>query len=264
MNASEIIPQALSVIPADDRETWVLMGMALKNHLGDDGFGSWEDWSKQSKSFNAKDALAVWKSFRADGKVTIGTLLFEARKHGWRKGIARALIARPTPLVACPKPASAPNQLNDYAMALWRAADRDDSYLRQHHYAVKKGITHAFGAARGLASGSLIGQSADCILIPIREHGTGDVVAVQAINAEGRKQTFGTVGDAYLLLGDERDLKSLWVCCEGWATSHAARKAVRQSVVLISFGKGRQRKVAELAAARYQPELIKINPDADE
>ena len=136
--------------------------------------------------------------------------------------------------------------------------------VSQHPNAVLKGITHPFGAGRTLVTGSVVGKQADCIVVPIREHGTGEVIAVQAINAEGRKQTFGTIGDGYLLLGDERDLKAPWICCEGWATAHAARQAERQSVVLISFGKGRQRKVAELAAAYYQPERITIFAESDE
>lgn len=264
MNASDCIREALPFIPADDRDIWIRVGMALKRELGDGGLDIWLEWSQQSPSFILSHALAAWKSFRADGKVTIGTLLFEARKHGYGKGIARALTARPTPGAAPRKTVLDKNPTDAYALARWQAADRNDAFVAAHPNCQRKGIQHAFGAARGLASGTLLGKNADCVLIPIREHGVGEVIAVQAINSDGRKQSFGTIAAGYLLLGDERDLKSLWVCCEGWATAHAARKAVRQSVVLISFGKGRQRKVAELAAARYQPERIDICSESDE
>jgi len=43
----------------------------------------WEAWSQQADSFNGKDARDVWKSIRAGGKVTIGTLFYEARANGW-------------------------------------------------------------------------------------------------------------------------------------------------------------------------------------
>lgn len=168
-----------------------------------------------------------------------------------------------TPVAARPNRIPAPFPRNDYARQLWDGADRDDGFVEQHLYCVRKGIAHAFGAGRTLASGSVVGKQADCIVIPIREHGTGCVIAVQAINEGGKKQTFGTIADGYLLLGDERDLKAPWICCEGWATAHAARQAERCSVVLISFGKGRLQKVAELAAAHYRPDLISIFAEAE-
>ncbi len=78
------IREALQFIDASDRETWVRMGMAIKSELADTGFDLWEAWSQQADSFNGKDARDVWKSIRAGGKVTIGTLFYEAKANGWR------------------------------------------------------------------------------------------------------------------------------------------------------------------------------------
>ncbi len=80
----ERIREALQFIDASDRDTWLRMGMAIKSELGDTGFDVWEAWSLQAESFNGKDARDVWKSIRAGGKVTIGTLFHEAKAHGWR------------------------------------------------------------------------------------------------------------------------------------------------------------------------------------
>ena len=74
------IREALQFIDASSRDKWVSMGMAIKSEVGDTGFDVWELWSQQSESFNAKDARDVWKSIRAGGKVTIGTLFYEARR----------------------------------------------------------------------------------------------------------------------------------------------------------------------------------------
>ncbi len=134
--------------------------------------------------------------------------------------------------------------------------------VSQHPYAVRKGITHPFGAGRGLVVGSVVGQNADCIIVPVREHGTGEVVAVQAINDAGAKQTFGALADDFLLLGDERDLNATWYATEGWASGYALRSLDRHSVVIISFGLGRLHKVAKLAAERYSPARILIVEDA--
>jgi putative DNA primase/helicase len=258
------IREALPFIPPDDRETWVRVGMAVKRELGDEGFDIWDEWSRLSESYVERDARDVWKSFRADGPVTIATLLYEAKKRGLSKGSTPASARGFARVSARPDAKATDNHTGRYALQLWSAANRDDSVVAAHPYCRRKNVTHAFGARRGVASGSQIGRDADCILIPIRQNGIDEPIAVQAVNSDGRKQSFGTVGDGYLLLGDERDLKSPWVCCEGWATAHAVRKAVRRSIALVVFGKGRQRKVAELAAAHYQPEQIIISAESDE
>jgi putative DNA primase/helicase len=83
-NDIERIREALQFIDASDRETWLRMGMAIKSELADTGFDVWEAWGQQADSFNAKDARDVWKSIRAGGKVTLGTLIHEAKANGWR------------------------------------------------------------------------------------------------------------------------------------------------------------------------------------
>lgn len=77
------IREALQFIDASDRDKWVSMGMAIKSETGDTGFDVWEAWSQQADSFNGKDARDVWKSIRARGGVTIGTLFYEAQANGW-------------------------------------------------------------------------------------------------------------------------------------------------------------------------------------
>lgn len=90
----ERIREALQFIDASDREIWLRMGMAIKSELADTGFDVWEAWSLQDDSFNTKDARDVWKSIRASGKVTIGTLFYEAKANGWRDDGAHQ---KPTP-----------------------------------------------------------------------------------------------------------------------------------------------------------------------
>ena len=88
------IREALQFIDPSDRETWLRMGMAIKSELADAGFDVWEAWSLQAESFNGKDARDVWKSIRAGGKVTIGTLFYEAKANGWRDD---GMHQKPTP-----------------------------------------------------------------------------------------------------------------------------------------------------------------------
>lgn len=78
------IRDAVSFVPPDDRETWLKMGMAIKSEIGDSGFDVWDAWSQQADSYNTRDVRDVWKSIRANGKVTAGTLFHEAKANGWR------------------------------------------------------------------------------------------------------------------------------------------------------------------------------------
>lgn len=57
---------ALQLIPADDRDTWINLGMALKT-AGEIGRDLWFEWSKRSSKFNQRDADETWKSFRPEG-----------------------------------------------------------------------------------------------------------------------------------------------------------------------------------------------------
>jgi putative DNA primase/helicase len=84
-SATVRIRDALRFVDPSDRDRWVRMGMAIKSELGDIGFEIWQDWSQADESFDPRAARDVWRSIRAGGKLTIATLLHEARQHGWRE-----------------------------------------------------------------------------------------------------------------------------------------------------------------------------------
>ena len=94
MTDLERIRAALEFVPADDRETWLRMGMAVKAELNGEGFDVWDTWSQSAESYNAKDTRDVWRSIRPDGKVSVGTLYHEAKARGWRDNGGHP---RPTP-----------------------------------------------------------------------------------------------------------------------------------------------------------------------
>ncbi len=76
---------ALARIPADvDRDTWVRVGMALKSQFGSDGYELFDDWSARGETYDRKAARATWRSFKASGRVTIGSLFGIAKDHGFR------------------------------------------------------------------------------------------------------------------------------------------------------------------------------------
>ena len=79
----ERVADALRVIPADDRDIWLQVGMALKDELGDRGRPLWDNWSSTCKEkFKDRHQERTWRSFRRNG-IGIGTLFYHAQQHGW-------------------------------------------------------------------------------------------------------------------------------------------------------------------------------------
>ncbi len=64
------------ILPRDDYEGWLQVGMALKS-VGDDLLEDWIDWSRGSNYFDEKECLAKWNSFNGSGR-TLGTLVYMA------------------------------------------------------------------------------------------------------------------------------------------------------------------------------------------
>jgi putative DNA primase/helicase len=81
----ENVRTALSHCSPDvDRETWVRLLAAVKDALGDEGRDIAKAWSEGGDSFDQADFRDTWKSIKADGKVTVGTLFYQAKRNGWK------------------------------------------------------------------------------------------------------------------------------------------------------------------------------------
>jgi putative DNA primase/helicase len=81
----ELVRQALGHIPPDvDRDTWARLAMAIKSEFPDTaGFDLWNDWSAQGQGYDEHAARDTWRSVKAGGKVTIGTLFGMAKDRGF-------------------------------------------------------------------------------------------------------------------------------------------------------------------------------------
>lgn len=146
--------------------------------------------------------------------------------------------------IAPRKPTDRPVGRRADGLRMWSAAKRSDAAVASQLYAVRKGLKHAFGA----------GRLDDLIVVPIRAHGAGDVIAVQTIKPEpGRlKLTYGSVwapdgSRGYLLLGNELDPQAPRYVAEGWATAIAIVFTLLRgnAACAVSFGKGGLEAVAE-------------------
>lgn len=80
---AENIQVALAYIPADDREIWLRIGMALQSlGWGHNGFTIWCEWSAKSSKFDSAMQQQTWDSFKATGGIGIGTLFYLAKLNG--------------------------------------------------------------------------------------------------------------------------------------------------------------------------------------
>lgn len=84
----------LAAIPADDRDTWIAVGMALKA----EGFSEadFDEWSRTSAKYaGLGDVRKRWNSFRRDG-YNGGKIIALAQANGWRPRYHTGEYQRPT------------------------------------------------------------------------------------------------------------------------------------------------------------------------
>lgn len=82
-----LVSEALAFISNDDvdYDSWLRVGFALHDGLGEAGFKLWNEWSKQSKKHDEAFTFRTWSYFNPGGGVTIGTIFFLAAQNGWRR-----------------------------------------------------------------------------------------------------------------------------------------------------------------------------------
>lgn len=90
------IRAALTFIPADERQNWVAVGMALHKDVGGAlGFDLWSHWSQTCPDkFDPQDQLRVWRSFtrKPMGQaLQLGTVFDLAYRHGFSRATRPAL-----------------------------------------------------------------------------------------------------------------------------------------------------------------------------
>ena len=105
----ELVRDALASIPPDlDRDTWARLAMAIKSELpATVGFDLWNEWSARGETYNERNARDTWRSIKASGKTSIGTLFGIAKDHGFKMPKADAGAAVQTPAQAAATQAEA-------------------------------------------------------------------------------------------------------------------------------------------------------------
>ncbi len=223
---TDTLTGALYSISADDRDTWVEIGMALKSELGDGGFDLWDAWSQQSERYKAGDARSVWRSIKADGGITIATLYHEAKSRGWQ---GEAPVKQP------PSPAEQRRRAASSARAKQKrrgreaaAARRAEEMLAQATYVRPddgQPLAHPYLMAKGFPQQPGLVLD-DKLLVPMRHHLSDELQSVQMIDADGNKLFLpgGAASATVFRLGPPR-AQATWYC-EGYATALSIRAAL--------------------------------------
>ena len=252
---TDTLRAALYSIPADDRETWVTMAMAIKSDRGEAGFTMWDTWSRQSDRYKAADARAVWRSVKPTGGITIATLYHLAKENGWA-GQA-PVMPLPTPEEKRRRQEQARREEEARERAAKRAADVASKMLQQaelgpYDYLAAKG----FPDAQGLV---LDGK----LLVPMRSVASGALYSIQTIAEDGSKK-FLPGGKAK---GGVYNLGRHWTrwCVEGYVTGlsvqAALRRMSRQDQVVVCFSAGNLAHVAPPAGSTPRAQYVIADHD---
>jgi putative DNA primase/helicase len=237
--------------PDCDRESWVLLGMAVKAALGDSGFTVWDAWSQGGKTYRAKDAQAAWKSFKADGRVTAGTLFHLAKQAGWAPDGSR-LPPIPPPLTRAETEAAERALQRQHQAAarkawnIFRFAPLADS----HRYLTRKRIK---GHGARLAFGKLV--------IPVFAD-PKRLVNLQFIDGEGTKRFLrgGQKAGCFWWIG--RHPTETVCLAEGYATAASIHEATGHRCY-IGFDAGNLPAVAEAVRALHPQARVVVCADHD-
>lgn len=252
----DTIREALHFIPAHDRELWLRIGMAIKSELSDGGFELWDEWSRTADNYNAKNARTVWKSIKANGKVTAGTLFHEAKAHGWRDD---GTYRKPTPeeleaqrRIAAERAAKEEAEIaSECAEAAKKAAAiwKSSQCVGLHHYLTRKRV-EAFG----------IRQSRGALVIPLRDT-AGEIHGLQFIDAEGNKRflTGGAITGHYFAIGRYQGTLCI---AEGYATAATVHQATGHAVA-VAFNAGNLKPVALALRSKFPDAKLILCADND-
>lgn len=266
----DLLRNALSFVPANlPRDEWARVGMAIKSEYPDDtGLQLFSDWSAASGGgFDAGAVGSTWRSIKAGGGVGVSTLLYLAKRHGFKlprqgedsKPVSDAERQRQENERKLRKQAEdAAIQATQEAAAveaaaLWASASETGSSA----YLKRKGV-QGFGVRYG-ADGWL--------LVPLRD-GDGRLWNVQRIAPvkpdKGTDKFLGKGGrksGLWHVLGDLAGAAVLLVA-EGYATAASLHMATGWPVV-VAFDAGNLMHVAKALQAQNAGALVVVCGDDD-
>jgi len=267
------LTQLLNYINADcTRDEWVKHLMAIKSEFGEQGREAAQSWSATGSSYKPKDFISTWKSIKANGGITIASLVQVAKANGFQfapisqkeraqleqKAQQRKALRAKEQAIAEAQELAQHRAKAKQAQAIIQAADTapDD-----HPYLIRKGIN-----PHGVLFGSFL-RYQDALVIPI--YGTvGEfedlVQSVQFITPDGSKIMLKGAkkqGGYYPIQWVEN---AAIVICEGFATGCTLAEHYAQTEsVIVAFDAGNLTHIAKYFRHLYPAAEIIIAGDND-
>jgi KaiC/GvpD/RAD55 family RecA-like ATPase len=157
MDEMDRAEQALShiSIAKGDYETWIEMGMALQKGFGESGFPLWVNWSAAQPEFKGEeDCRTHWKSFKPNGRTSLGTLFHLAKSHGYTpptKATERrsAVEDFASVIQAAPQDPIFPTIDDPQSPKGWQELDFDVTTLEPIDFLIDGFISHSFSVIAG-------------------------------------------------------------------------------------------------------------------
>jgi putative DNA primase/helicase len=259
MTDRENIRAALAYIPADDRELWLRVGMALHSELsGEDGLALFDEWSQRGETYDARAVRDTWRSFKP-GRVTIGTLWHEAKARGFKPD-------RPPPPET---PEQREQRERDRAR---RRAAEGAHYRARADGAARDAIAHwrdsldtgssGYLHRKGVQAYGVRFKGDGALLVPMR-NAAGELVNVQRIAGDGTKRFLpgGRKAGCWHLIGDAAGADVLLIA-EGYATAASVHEATGRPVA-VAFDAGNMAKVAQALHELHPKVRLLIAGDDD-
>jgi putative DNA primase/helicase len=257
----ETIRAALNHVSADcDRDTWVRVLAALKSWDGDSARELAQEWSARSATYKAADFRAAWKSLRAEGGVTVGTLLALAKEGGF--SLASVTSAKPAPAAARDRTAEhAARERDEEARRAQKRERAAAEALRRWAAASVEGKS-PYLERKGVRPHGVRFEAGGALLVPMLD-AAGDLRSLQTIAADGGKKFLpgGQAVDLLHWIGDPAGAAHL-ALCEGYATAATIHEASGLPVA-VAFNAGNLPHVARIVREGHPAALLVICADDD-
>lgn len=247
------IQSALSYIPADDRETWVAMAMAVKAEIGESGFDMWDSWSRTADNYNAAAARSVWRSCRGSG-ITVGTLFHEAKERGWRDDGRHTSLSYEALQARRREAKERMTREGQERERLAQEAAKKAEWIMAQTKMEKHAYLHSKGWPDAVGAVWWPNPEQNLLCIPMRVG--RDIVGVQMIDRKGEKRYLSgqRTSEAEHVISNPGRGAIDWFC-EGYATGLSLRdclNALRMRYrIHITFSASNLVKVASLGASGF-------------
>jgi putative DNA primase/helicase len=271
----ELIRAALTYISANcSRDEWAKILAAIKSEFDNEtGFELADQWSQTApENYNAKNTRDTWKSVKASGGVTIGTLLFMAKQSGFT-------LPKPDQIPSKPDPATVARLASDRAAK--QQADQAQQQAQHAHASSEAALLwqqasetgdSAYLTRKGVQPHGVRFAADGCVLVPLRDattllwnlqritpskpaNGGTDKLFLKGARKSG---LWHLIGD----LGTDPAGPAVLLVAEGYATGASVHQATGRPVA-VAFDAGNLTHVAKALHQAHPAALIVIAGDDD-